>query len=437
MHQLVVASAHPFAWSRLGAPVMSDQVGRTAPTVAAALAAAGIAGVGAVNGVFGVLDNTADELADILGVDDVPPAVAAVVRELKPLYAPIKSVTPSCTSALFPEFNEMLDMNDCLLLPSRVFPTKSGLLPISIRQTMTTGSMWQVSTGSTVWGGGVVLQRFMETLGNEYWQGKRVIELGTGTGLGSVAAAKLGASYVLATDRDADVLALAEANARSNGAASVFHTSSLEWGPAPADGAAAAEPAYSQDWDVVIGADLTYNKDGWVPLVQTIKRLRAPVILSASERRPDELRSLSQFFTEAGLEFEVLPSPMSEGYAASNIKVFRIARPTAAAAQERPQQPPQQPPPPLQASAAARGRPSAVDALKAAEAPAPGAPSVKERTGALLRAAFNGDAPGASKWFEVDPPLKQARLDWARQQVASRDYDPSRPPTPPAALLRP
>ena len=61
-----------------------------------------------INGVFGVLDNTADELADILGIDDVPPVAASAVQALRPVYAPLKAVTPSCTAALFPEFNEMV-----------------------------------------------------------------------------------------------------------------------------------------------------------------------------------------------------------------------------------------------------------------------------------------------------------------------------------------
>ena len=55
-----------------------------------------------------MLDNTADELADVFGVNDVPPIAATAVQALKPVYTPLKAVTPSCTSALYPEFNEMV-----------------------------------------------------------------------------------------------------------------------------------------------------------------------------------------------------------------------------------------------------------------------------------------------------------------------------------------
>ena len=84
-------------------------------------------------------------------------------------------------------------------LPRRVF-WRSGAPPFFIRQTMTKANMWQASTGSAVWGGGIVLSRYMEVLGSTFWEGKRVLELGTGTGLGSVTAPKLGAARVLAID---------------------------------------------------------------------------------------------------------------------------------------------------------------------------------------------------------------------------------------------
>jgi predicted RNA methylase len=42
----------------------------------------------------------------------------------------------------------------------------------------------------------------METLTPSYWRGKKVIELGTGTGFAAITAAVLGATDVTATDGD-------------------------------------------------------------------------------------------------------------------------------------------------------------------------------------------------------------------------------------------
>lgn len=427
---------------------VADDKGKAAVGAAVAAAALTAASVSGVNGIFGVLDNTADELADILGVEDVPPVVASAVRALSPLYTPLKAVSPSCTDALFPEFNEMLDMNDCLLLPSRVFWSKTGAQPITIQQTMTTSEMWQVSTGSTVWGGGVVLQRYLESLGTDFWQGKSVIELGTGTGLGGVTAARLGASEVLVTDRDAAVLELAEANARANLPARVagaFRTGLLEWGPAPKDSSVPVEPAYTRPWDVVIGADLTYNRDAWPVLVDTLQRLQAPAILSASERRTDELKSLSAYLTERGLSFELVSSPMEDGYAANKIKIFRIARPPKPAAPAAPApvgpaapadrvvSAPQSAAQRMLAEARREAAEQAAGAGAAAASATPSGPSAKELAGDLLRSTFN-KAQGRP-WYDVDASLKQQRIDWAYRVVRSDGYDPKAPPAPPASLL--
>jgi len=311
--------AHPFGRVPARATPHCSAAEQRPPAslIAALVCSASIAGgISGVNGVFGVLDNTADELADLLGVDEVPQAAASVVRSLRPIYAPLKSVSRSCTDGLFPEFNEVNDFNDCLLLGSRVVWRPSSP-PLLIKQTMTMQNLWKSSTGSSVWGGGLVLSRYMEVLGSSFWSGKRVIELGTGTGLGSITAAKLGASAVLATDRDPAVLELAGENARANlGRGSTFRTAELTWGSSAA--------SLAGDWDVVIGADLTYNREAWPALADTINGLRAPLLLSASERRPNELKELQAFLSSEGLDYERVNSPFSAGYASSNVKLFWI-----------------------------------------------------------------------------------------------------------------
>ena len=110
---------------------------------AATFVAAAIAGgVRLVNPIFGIYDSTADELADLLGIDDAPPAAVSAARFLRPVYEPLKALAPSCTDALFPEFNDDLDMNDCLLLPRRVLWRGGTQPPLVIRQTMGIGSLF-------------------------------------------------------------------------------------------------------------------------------------------------------------------------------------------------------------------------------------------------------------------------------------------------------
>ena len=180
------------------------KVGEKIPAAFAAAAAALLfGGVRLVDPIFGVYGSTADQLETLLDLDEAPPALVGLVRIGRPLYEPLKAVSSSCTEGIFPEFNDDLDMNDCLLLPNRLFWREAGGRPLLIRQTMGRGSMWETSTGSSVWGGGIVLQRYLEQeLGRAALAGKRVIELGTGTGLGAITAASLGAGEVLVTRRD-------------------------------------------------------------------------------------------------------------------------------------------------------------------------------------------------------------------------------------------
>ena len=285
---------------------------------AAGLALASALALAGANGCFGILDQTEDELADILGVDEVSPALTSAVLAGRPIYEVFKTVSPSCTDAVFPEFNAVNDFNDCLLLKSRVF-WRGVNPPLVIDQTMQMSTIAKQSTGSSVWGGGVVLARYMEELGGEFWRGKQVIELGSGAGLGSITAAKLGAQSVLATDRDADVLELIKANVAKNLGAKQKSVSvaRLDWGQA-------SDVVDRTQWDVAIGADLTYNRDGWPFLFRQLQQLRVPAILSASERRTDELKSLRAALDDAGLTYTMVDSPFEVGYASTNIKLFRI-----------------------------------------------------------------------------------------------------------------
>ena len=87
-------------------------------------------------------------------------------------------------------------------------------------------------------------------IGSRALRGARVLELGCGLGLPSIAAALAG-GRVLATDWSAEAIAFTERNAAANGA--TLETAVLSWSDARA-------LALRGPWDLVIGSDLLYEK---------------------------------------------------------------------------------------------------------------------------------------------------------------------------------
>jgi predicted nicotinamide N-methyase len=100
------------------------------------------------------------------------------------------------------------------------------------------------------WAGGQALSRYL--LDNpELVAGKRVLDLGAGSGLQAIAAAKAGASHVLAADIDALALAAAGLNAAANG---------VELAVTQEDLLARAPDNWPDSWDVVLVGDLYYER---------------------------------------------------------------------------------------------------------------------------------------------------------------------------------
>jgi predicted nicotinamide N-methyase len=67
-------------------------------------------------------------------------------------------------------------------------------------------------TGATVWPASMVLIKYLELHADDLMRNKRIADLGAGTAVCSIAAALLGASHVLCTDGDSNVVKLARDN---------------------------------------------------------------------------------------------------------------------------------------------------------------------------------------------------------------------------------
>jgi predicted nicotinamide N-methyase len=124
--------------------------------------------------------------------------------------------------------------------------------------------------------------------------GTRVLELGCGLGLPSVVAARRGGE-VLSTDWSEDALAVAGLNAKRNEAS--IATARLAW---------AEEPPPGGPWDLVLCADLLYERRSVEQLLALLPRLGAEVLL-ADPGRP----ALGAFLAGAAAAWtiEVLPAP--------------------------------------------------------------------------------------------------------------------------------
>ena len=125
---------------------------------------------------------------------------------------------------------------------------------------------------AVLWRSGVALARELD--GTDL-AGRRVVELGCGLAVPSIAAARAGAE-VLATDGDEEALWLAERNARANGAR--IETAVAEWSR-PADLLPRAP------FDLLLAADVLYERSAVALLLDLLPRL-APEAWLADPGRP-------------------------------------------------------------------------------------------------------------------------------------------------------
>jgi predicted nicotinamide N-methyase len=134
---------------------------------------------------------------------------------------------------------------------------------------------------SILWRSGVALARELDS---EELRGRRVVELGCGLGVPSLAAA-LGGAEVIATDGDIDALSLVRRNAEANG---------VEVEAAAVDWADPDELVERGPFDFVLASDVLYERPGVAMLLELLPRL-APVAWVADPGRP----AADAFFEQA------------------------------------------------------------------------------------------------------------------------------------------
>ncbi|EQC36495.1 hypothetical protein SDRG_05947 [Saprolegnia diclina VS20] len=131
-------------------------------------------------------------------------------------------------------------------------------------------------SGQRIWPGSYLLAEYLHAHA-DIVAAKRVLELGAGTGLASLVSRLAGASDLVATDGDLEVVNDVLAwNVQSNAPdATNLHTASLWWGDA-ASNAAFAERFGDHRFDVLIAGDVLYKGELVPLLLSTVRTWLAP-----------------------------------------------------------------------------------------------------------------------------------------------------------------
>jgi predicted nicotinamide N-methyase len=140
---------------------------------------------------------------------------------------------------------------------------------------------------SVLWRSGVALARELDRVA---LAGLRVVELGCGLGVPSIAAARAGAN-VLSTDGCAEPLALLARNAELNEVP--IETATVDW-------ARPGELVGRGPFDLALAADVLYERAGVAPLLSLLPRL-APEAWLADPDRP----AAAAFLEQAGRRWRV------------------------------------------------------------------------------------------------------------------------------------
>jgi predicted nicotinamide N-methyase len=142
------------------------------------------------------------------------------------------------------------------------------------------------------WAGGQALARYILDHPRTV-AGKRVLDIGSGSGLVAIAAAKAGAASVLAADIDAFSTAAIGLNAAANGATVAVTQDDL----------IGAE----RDWDLILVGDLFYERPLAERLLAWLKTLGRPALLGDPGRSyfpKDQVQRLALYNVQTSRDLE-------------------------------------------------------------------------------------------------------------------------------------
>lgn len=153
------------------------------------------------------------------------------------------------------------------------------------------------------WASGQVLARFLAD-NPQVVAGKTVVDFGSGSGVGAVAAAKAGAKRVIALDIDEAALVACEANSELNGVI--------------VEAVSVLPDSIARDQCVLLVADVFYDRDN-LPLVSDFLDEYAEVIVADSRVKPEELQGLRE---QALLSSTTIPD-LAESSCFNSVRIYQ------------------------------------------------------------------------------------------------------------------
>ncbi|KAG8169070.1 hypothetical protein KVR01_001819 [Diaporthe batatas] len=181
------------------------------------------------------------------------------------------------------------------------------------------------TTGLRTWEAALHLGQYLST-NSHLVAGKRVLELGAGTGYLSILCAKLGAEHVTSSDGSEEVVEKLADNFSLNSLEWDCNVSSrarlrpklLKWGHALIG---TEEPEWNggQNIDLIIGADVTYDRKVIPFLVSTLNELvelgpATEILISATQRNADTLLVFRDSCARVGLQLKEVEFSVKDQY---------------------------------------------------------------------------------------------------------------------------